>query len=86
MYTSICINFQIKASSDNKAVVDLEVQQCHFPAWPDHGVPDHVTSILSFHECLHMHQKRMLGIPVLVHCRYTIAMHALIIIWTEIHR
>jgi protein tyrosine phosphatase len=39
----------------------------HYTAWPDHGVPDYATSILSFHKRVMKDLRKMKG-PLLVHC------------------
>ena len=40
----------------------------HYTGWPDHGVPDYATSILTFHKRV-MKDHRLLKGPILVHCR-----------------
>jgi len=45
----------------------LKVGQYQFTAWPDHGVPDYVTPMLSFHRRISAEHKCVKG-PMLVHC------------------
>ena len=66
--SSIYMYFQVNASSKS-GNVDLEVQQFHFTAWPDHGIPKCATMMQSFYKCLHIHCKQKLGVPIVVHCR-----------------
>ena len=47
----------------------MKVTQFHFTAWPDHGVPDYATSILTFHRKVKSKCVPSRG-PTLVHCRY----------------
>ena len=50
----------------------FEVRQHHFTSWPDHGVPEYATSMLSFHKrVISQHMYRTSKGPILVHCRYT---------------
>lgn len=45
------------------------VQQFHFLAWPDHGVPDYPTDILTFHQCVRNYHSRCgTTNPMVVHC------------------
>ena len=47
-----------------------EVRQFHFTAWPDFGVPDFPTSMLSMIRCVRAHHNRLpqeTG-PMIVHC------------------
>ena len=45
------------------------VQQFHFLAWPDHGVPDYPTDILTFHQCVRNYHSRCgTANPMVVHC------------------
>ena len=45
------------------------VQQFHFLAWPDHGVPDYPTDILTFHQCVRTYHARCSNTgPMVVHC------------------
>ena len=46
----------------------FRMTQFHFTAWPDHGVPENVTSILAFHRTIKKQFKIHRG-PLLVHCR-----------------
>ena len=53
------------------AVVDedpLLVTQYHFTSWPDHGVPQFTTSLLSFIRRVQKAHNKEDGIPLLVHC------------------
>ena len=45
------------------------MKQYHFTSWPDHGVPEYATSMLSFHKRVISQHKTSRG-PILVHCRY----------------
>ena len=47
-----------------------KVKQFHYTSWPDHGVPDYATSMLSFHKRILSQHKASRG-PILVHCRYS---------------
>ena len=44
----------------------LKVTQFHFTAWPDHGVPDYATPILTFHRRVMKEHKSG---PIVAHCR-----------------
>ena len=44
----------------------LKVTHFHFTAWPDHGVPDYATPLLTFHRRVVKEHK-----PKMVHCRYS---------------
>ncbi|XP_042194557.1 receptor-type tyrosine-protein phosphatase U isoform X2 [Callorhinchus milii] len=44
-----------------------EVQQFHFTAWPEHGVPYHATGLLAFIRCVKVSNPPDSG-PVVVHC------------------
>ena len=46
----------------------LKVTQFHFTAWPDHGVPEYATPILTFHRRVTSQHIPSRG-PLLVHCR-----------------
>ena len=50
----------------------LKVKQYHYMSWPDHGVPDYATSVLSFHKRV-IAQHKASREPILVHCRYVIS-------------
>ena len=45
----------------------LEIHQFHYTVWPDHGVPDFGTPLLSFHSRVEKFYKRG-GAPMVVHC------------------
>ena len=45
----------------------LEVHQFHYTVWPDHGVPDYATPLLSFHSRVEKFFKRG-GAPMVIHC------------------
>ncbi|CAI8054765.1 Receptor-type tyrosine-protein phosphatase S, partial [Geodia barretti] len=61
-YTLRRILVQLKGSSERP----LNVSQFHFTAWPDHGVPDYATPILTFHRRVMKEHKSG---PIVVHCR-----------------
>lgn len=44
-----------------------KVTQYHFTSWPDHGVPEYATGLLSFHSRVMKEHKPEKG-PLLVHC------------------
>ena len=46
--------------------------QFHFTAWPDHGVPEFGTSLLSFHRRVKTQHHHSKG-PILIHCRYVVS-------------
>ena len=54
---------------EHSAMRPLKVKQYHFTSWPDHGVPEYATSMLSFHKKIISQHKTSRG-PILVHCRY----------------
>jgi protein tyrosine phosphatase (PTP) superfamily phosphohydrolase (DUF442 family) len=56
------------------------VKQYHYTSWPDHGVPEYATSVLSFHKRVTSQHKASKG-PILVHCRYNRSM----VCYTNIH-
>ena len=45
-----------------------EVRQYHFLVWPDHGVPQYATPLLSFQKRVRNYHKGKPG-PMVVHCR-----------------
>lgn len=46
------------------------VSHLHYTAWPDHGIPESTTSIMTFHELVQEHiQSTKDAGPTLVHCR-----------------
>lgn len=46
------------------------VNQLHFTAWPDHGVPKYPTALLEFQKKVDKQHKHKMNKPMLVHCRY----------------
>ena len=46
----------------------LEVTQYHFTSWPDHGVPQFTTSLVSFVRRVQKAHNMDGGVPLLVHC------------------
>ena len=46
----------------------LHVTQFHFTAWPDHGVPQYATGLLSFRNRVNQHHVLHKGSPMVVHC------------------
>lgn len=46
----------------------LHVTQFHFTAWPDHGVPQYATGLLSFRNRVNQHHLSQKGSPMVVHC------------------
>ena len=60
------VNMQLEHGGQDKP---WRVQQYHYTSWPDHGVPDYATSMLSFHKRVTSQHKTSRG-PILVHCRY----------------
>lgn len=44
------------------------VNQLHFTAWPDHGVPNYATSLLAFRKKVRALDDPTAG-PTVVHCR-----------------
>ena len=46
----------------------LPVTQFHFTSWPDHGVPNFATSLISFICRVQKSHNKDLSIPLLVHC------------------
>jgi len=46
-----------------------EVRQLQFVAWPDHGVPEHGTALLTFIRRFRALQPPDAAGPVVVHCR-----------------
>ena len=47
---------------------NLQVTHFHYTAWPDHGVPQSATSILSFVRRVQKAHDKGKGFPLLVHC------------------
>ena len=45
-----------------------EVRQFHFLVWPDHGVPQYATNLLSFRKRILKYHPEKRG-PMTVHCR-----------------
>eukprot|EP00118_Oscarella_pearsei_P021611 m.243245 g.243245 ORF g.243245 m.243245 type:complete len:560 (+) comp40237_c0_seq43:393-2072(+) len=57
-----------KRNSDG-TVLSHTVTQFHFTSWPDHGVPAHATSLLTFVKRARSHHERVKdGGPMLIHC------------------
>ena len=46
----------------------LHVAQFHFTAWPDHGVPQYATGLLSFRNRVNQHHMSHQTSPMVVHC------------------
>ena len=46
----------------------MTVNQFHYTAWPDHGVPDNVMSVISFIRHVRKLYPVSLDQPLLVHC------------------
>ena len=44
------------------------VTQLHYTAWPDHGVPENVMSLIGFIRRVRKHHPASLDQPLLVHC------------------
>ena len=42
--------------------------QYHFTSWPDHGVPQFTTSLVSFVRRVQKAHNKDVGVPLLVHC------------------
>ena len=45
----------------------LPITQYQFMSWPDHGIPEHATPLMTLHQRV-MVEWRNVGGPVLVHC------------------
>ena len=56
---------QLEGSSASRP---WKLKQFHFTSWPDRGVPEYATSMLSFHRRMLSQHKSRRG-PILVHCR-----------------
>ena len=54
-----------QADSDEK---DLVISHYHFTSWPDHGVPQFATSLISFIKRVQKDHNKDKNIPLLVHC------------------
>ena len=69
---SLCVfsTAQLTGSSERA----MKVTQFHFTAWPDHGVPDYATPILTFHRRVMKEHKSG---PIVVHCRSDIHIYTL---------
>ncbi len=52
----------------NRSQEKREVRQFQFTAWPDHGVPEHSSSVLAFVHRVKACNPADAG-PVVVHCR-----------------
>ncbi|KAL5486438.1 hypothetical protein EMCRGX_G018913 [Ephydatia muelleri] len=65
-------DFEIKKLTvKNKAEPDsepLKITHYHYTSWPDHGVPQFATSILSFVRKVQKAHDKSKGVPLLVHC------------------
>ena len=49
---------------------ERHVSHMHYTAWPDHGIPESTTSIMTFRELVREHiQSTKDAGPTLVHCR-----------------
>lgn len=49
----------------------MTVKQFQFISWPDHGVPEHGSALLNFHQKIMAHYNSLTSTgPILVHCRY----------------
>lgn len=49
---------------------ERHVSHLHYTAWPDHGIPESTTSIMTFRELVREHiQSTKDAGPTLVHCR-----------------
>ena len=60
-----------KLSIKNKMAPDagyLQVTHFHYTTWPDHGVPQFATSLLSFVRRVQKAHDKGKGVPLLVHC------------------
>ena len=62
----------------------LKVKQYHFTSWPDHGVPEYATSMLSFHKRVISQHKTSRG-PILVHCRYVYQCVLVQMLWLTLY-
>lgn len=64
------VNNIFPQSSDGSQESQL-VKQFHFTGWPDHGVPEHGSPFVLFHEkMLHYYRRSAVPFtPIIVHCR-----------------
>ena len=56
-------------SDDEKKDETREVKQFHYTSWPDFGVPEHPSPIITFMRRIAQSKPKQAG-PVVVHCRY----------------
>lgn len=68
-YTDYIVRVFVLYKINNPELGKREVRQFHYMSWPDHGVPSHPASILSFvrHVMGYMNNRRQEG-PTVVHC------------------
>ena len=56
---------------EGDAVEARSIYQFHYTGWPDHGVPDDPSSVLTILEDVNIRQDHIQEAgPVVVHCRY----------------
>ena len=60
--------FQNTALQDGES---FKFTQFHFTSWPDHGVPEYATPVLSFLRLIRSHHVPSSG-PLIVHCRFVL--------------
>ena len=58
-------SYSQKAEPDSEP---LKITHYHYTSWPDHGVPQFATSILSFVRKVQKVHDKSKGVPLLVHC------------------
>ena len=68
-FTAIIINIDLHpVLSIQLSGSSMKVTHFHFIAWPDHGVPDYVTPLLTFHKRVMRVHDSSKG-PMVIHCR-----------------
>ncbi|NWZ41169.1 PTPRV phosphatase, partial [Brachypodius atriceps] len=79
-YGQVRVHLLLQSSSEEWTVREFKlwheglqaerfVSHLHYTAWPDHGIPESTTSILTFHELVQEHiQSTKDAGPTLVHC------------------
>ena len=65
-FFSTILHFSIQPSDTDSQ--PLEVTHFHFTAWPDHGVPQFATSLISFIKRVQKSHDKDRGVPLVVHC------------------